>query len=126
MRSAPSPAPRSRSFTRRTATGPIPVWTRRSGAWPCRTTRSRPSGSRAPFIVGQERLGFRLDSLGQQPAGAAPQDGRQRVVDLVGLAEGDNGAIAHRGVSLLREVLAGSSPASIRRLSHTAITQFRP
>ncbi len=74
----------------------------------------------------QERLGFRLDSLGQQPAGAAPQDGRQRVVDLVGLAEGNNGAIAHRGVSLLREVLAGSSPASIRRLSHAAITQFRP
>ena len=71
---------------------------------------------------GQERLGFRLDGLRQQPAGAAPQDGRQRVVDLIGLAEWDNGAIAHRGVSLLREVLAGSSPASIRRLSHTAIT----
>src|SRR5215213_6884600 len=53
MRSAPPPAPaapRSRSFTRRTGTGPIPVWTRRSGAWPCRTTRSRPSGSRAPCI----------------------------------------------------------------------------
>ena len=75
---------------------------------------------------GQERLGFRLDSLGQKPARAAPQDGRQRIVDLIGLAEWDNGAIAHRGVSLLREVLAGSSPASIRRLSHTAITQFRP
>jgi hypothetical protein len=38
----------------------------------------------------------------------------------------DNGAIAHRGVSLLREVRAGSSPAPIRRLSHPAITQFRP
>src|SRR5215213_426761 len=54
MRSAPPPAPaapRSRSFTRRTGTGPIPVWTRRSGAWPCRTTRSRPSGSCTPFIL---------------------------------------------------------------------------
>ena len=30
---------------------------------------------------GQERLGFRLDRLGQQPAGAAPQDGRQRILD---------------------------------------------
>src|SRR3569832_1649963 len=45
------PAPRSRSFTRRTGTGPIPVCIRRSGPSPCRTTRSRPSGSRMSFIV---------------------------------------------------------------------------
>jgi hypothetical protein len=76
--------------------------------------------------LGQERLGFRLHRLRQQPAGAAPQDGRQRILDRVGVAEWDNGGIAHRGVSLLREVLAGSSPASIRRLSHATITQFRP
>jgi hypothetical protein len=76
--------------------------------------------------LGQECLRLRLDGLGQQAAGAAPQDGGQRVVDLVGMAEGDDGGIAHRGVSLLREVQAGWSPASIRRLSHTAITQFRP
>ena len=56
---------------------------------------------------GQERLGLRLDRLGQQPAGAAPQDRRQRIVDRVGLTEGNNGAIARHGVSLLREVQAG-------------------
>ncbi len=50
MRSAAS-APRSRSLTRRTATGPMPVCTWRSGPWPCRTMRSRPSGRCAPFIV---------------------------------------------------------------------------
>jgi hypothetical protein len=38
----------------------------------------------------------------------------------------DNCGMIHCGVSLLREVLAGSSPASIRRLSQTAVTQFRP
>ena len=32
--------------------------------------------------------------------------------------------MAHRGVSLLREVLAGSSPASIRRLHTAVVTQF--
>jgi hypothetical protein len=74
----------------------------------------------------QERLGFRLDSLGQQPAGAAPQNGGQRIIDRVGLTEWDNSAIALHGVSLLREVRAGWLPASIRRLSQTAITQFRP
>ncbi len=51
MRSPSRPAPRSRSFTRRTATAPIPVCTWRSGPWPCRTRRSRPSGSCTPFIV---------------------------------------------------------------------------
>jgi hypothetical protein len=42
----------------------------------------------------QECLGFRLNGLGQQPAGAAPQDGRQRVVDRLRLMQRDNGAIA--------------------------------
>jgi hypothetical protein len=28
-----------------TSTGPIPVWIMRSGPWPCRTSRSRPSAS---------------------------------------------------------------------------------
>ena len=44
----------------------------------------------------------------------------------VGLTEWDNSAIARHGVSLLREVQAGWLPASIRRLSQTTITQFRP
>ncbi len=54
--------------------------------------------------LSQERLGFRLDGLGQQPTRAAPQNRRQRIVDRLGLTEGNNGGSAHRGVSLLREV----------------------
>jgi site-specific DNA recombinase len=75
---------------------------------------------------GQERLGLRLDRLRQQSPGAAPQDRRQRIVDLFRLTKGNNGAIAvHRRIA----PPGGSgrlSPASIRRLSHPAITQFRP
>ena len=72
---------------------------------------------------GQERLG--LHRLGQQPARAGAQDRRQRVVDDVWLTQGNNGAIAcHRRIAP-PEVRAGSSPASIRRLSHPGITQFR-
>ena len=58
----------------------------------------------------EERVSLGLDRLGQQPAGAASQNGRERVVDRIGLTEGNNGAIAHRGVSLLREVQAGFHP----------------
>ena len=58
----------------------------------------------------QERLGLRLDGLGKQPASAAPQDGRQRIVDGLGLTEWDNGVIPRHGVSLLREVQAGFHP----------------
>jgi hypothetical protein len=59
---------------------------------------------------GQEHLGLRLDGLGQKSAGAAPQNGRQGVVNCVGLTEGNNGAIHRHGVSLLREVQAGFHP----------------
>src|SRR3954454_1616865 len=49
---------------------------------------------------GQEGLGFRLNGLGQQPAGAAPQDGRERGVDRLRLMQRDNGAIAcHRRIA---------------------------
>jgi len=58
----------------------------------------------------QECVGFRLDGLGQQAACAASQDRRQRIVDLIGLTEGNNSAVARHGVSLLREVQAGSHP----------------
>jgi hypothetical protein len=68
----------------------------------------------------------RLDRLGQQPAGAAPQDDRQRIVDLVRLTQGENGSIARHGVSLLREVLAGFVTRLDTPLSQAAITQFRP
>jgi putative transposase len=60
-----------------------------------------------PLHRGQERLGFCFDGLRQKTARAIAQNHRQRIVDRVGLTEGNNSAIAHRGVSLLREVQAG-------------------
>ena len=56
---------------------------------------------------GQERVRFCFDGLRQKAAGALAQNRRQRILDLVGLTERNNSAIAHRGVSLLLEVQAG-------------------
>ena len=67
-----------------------------------------------------------FDGLGQQPAGPAPQHRRQRVLHRLRLTKWNHSGISRHGVSLLREVQAGLSPTSIRRLSHTAITQVRP
>jgi hypothetical protein len=53
------------------------------------------------------------------------EKGRQRIIDLVGLAKANNAAILVHGVSLPR---GGSgrlqAPTSIRRLPHLVITQF--
>jgi hypothetical protein len=75
--------------------------------------------------LGQERLGFRLDSLRQQPAGAAPQDGRQRILDRVGWR---SGTTVYR--SSWRIAPSGGSGRLVTRLDtppfSLAITQFRP
>ncbi len=42
-------------------------------------------------MAARNRLGFRLDGLCQQPAGAVAQHGHERVVNRVGLTEGNNG-----------------------------------
>ena len=109
MRSLTAPAPRSRSLTRCTLTGPIPVSTERSGAWPCRTTRSRPSGSCTPFIRARNpRLPPRW--LVKAAGGRRSQNRRQRIVNHLGLSEGNNRAILCHGVSLLREIQASFHP----------------
>ena len=59
---------------------------------------------------GKKRLGFRFDRLGEQAAGAVPQNRRQRIVDSVGLTEGNNSAIARHGVSAPSGVQAGFHP----------------
>ncbi len=46
-----------------------------------------------PLQLGQERLGFGLHSLDQQVPSSAPQNRRQRILDLVWLTKGDNDAI---------------------------------
>jgi hypothetical protein len=72
----------------------------------------------------EEGVRFRLDRLREKAARAGAQDGGQRIVDLIRLTQGNNGAIATHGVSLLREVRAGWLPASIRRSPQTVITHF--
>jgi hypothetical protein len=74
---------------------------------------------------GEECLRLQLDSLRKKLPRTRSQDIGQWIVNLVGLTQRDNLAILVHGVSLSsREVLAGSTPASIRRLSHPVITQF--
>ncbi len=55
---------------------------------------------------------------------ATAQDGRQRVVDRIGLTEGNNGAIDHRGVSLLREVQAGFHPPRYAAFLNPPLPRF--
>jgi hypothetical protein len=72
----------------------------RSGPWPCRTSRSRPSRQLQLTHAGQEGLGLHLDSLREQLPRAGTQDIRQGIVDLVGLTKADNIDSLFHGVSL--------------------------
>jgi hypothetical protein len=83
----------------------------------------------AELPIGHQRQkgrGLCLDRLRQQTARARAQDHGQRIIDLLGLPETDNGAILVHGVSLRLEVLAGWLPASIRRPPQTVVTQLQP
>jgi hypothetical protein len=74
---------------------------------------------------GQERLGFRLNGLRQQPAGAVPQDGRERAVNRVGLTEGNDGATARHGVSAPSGIQAGLHPPRYVALLKPSSPRFR-
>ena len=87
---------------------------------------SRPSGSRRSFIAA--RKASASASIAWASSRRAPL--RRTAVSGSSIASGWRRgttvlSLVH-GVSLLREVLAGWLPASIRRLPQTAITQFRP
>jgi hypothetical protein len=85
------------------------------------------------FHRGEEGLGFRFDRLRQQPAGAAAQNRRERVVNRVGLTQGNNAVKTRHGVSLLREVQAGFHPPRYAaflnqpspRFHHSSVTMTR-
>jgi hypothetical protein len=72
----------------------------------------------------EEGLRLHLDSLRQKLAGARSQNTRQGIIDLIGLTKASDVDSLIHGVSLSREVLAGSTPASIRRPSHSVITHI--
>lgn len=120
-------AVRSRTFGRRTASAPIPVWMLRSGpmAVPHNTVAA----------VRQDLFGMARNesvSLGPQPSRQNPshpvtRDLGQRIIHRFRLTQGDDVCIVLHGVSFLLEVLAGLStrhdtppsqtPSPISRLS---------
>lgn len=59
------------------------------------------------LYCGKERASLGIDSLDSNSARVGAYNDRQYLVDCVGLTEENNIAIAHRGVSLLRELQAG-------------------
>ena len=69
-----APGSRSRTLGRRTGTGPTPVWIARSGPAPWRTTRWRPSSSRASAKEAPRRVRLRHERSGR--GGAAPPRAR--------------------------------------------------
>ena len=52
------------------------------------------------FHRGEERLGLHLDGLRQKLPRPRPQDAGQGIIDIIGLAKADDGAILFYGVSL--------------------------
>ena len=73
---------------------------------------------------GDKGVGFGDQHLGQHAAGPFTRKFAQRIVDGLRLTERDDSGISRHGVSLLREVLAGLTPASIRRLQSIVVTQI--
>ena len=74
---------------------------------------------------GDEGVGFGDQHLSQYSTGAFTGKFSQGIIDNVRLTEGDDSGISRHGVSLLSgRFWQASTPASIRRLSHTVITQF--
>jgi len=72
---------------------------------------------------GNERIGFGDQSLRKHSPGAFAGKLAQRIVNRVRLTQPQDGRVSKHGVSLL-QVLAGSPPASIRRLSQSVVTQI--
>ena len=103
----PATAPRSRSLTRRTPTAPIPVWIARvRPSARRRTTRSAPVRQAQILHRGQERLGFRLDSLSasSRRAPLLSNCASMGPTTSSGCTEGTTVLLLGMGVPLLREV----------------------
>jgi len=75
---------------------------------------------RIAAIDGPDENGAAKDDVRRCAAGAVAQDGRERVVNRVGLTEGNNGTTARHGVSAPSGVQAGLHPpryAALLKLS---------
>ena len=72
----------------------------------------------------QESLDLQLHRLGQALASAGPQYLRQGIIDGIRPTKPYDIAVLVHGVSLSGEVLAGLTPASIRRPSQATVSQI--
>jgi hypothetical protein len=80
-----------------TSTGQIPVWiARRVVAMPDEAIGS--IGKPQILHGGEERFGLHLNSLGEQPPRARPEDVRLGIIDLALLTKPNNIAILVHGV----------------------------
>ena len=78
------------------------------------------------FPQGDEGVGFGDQHLSQHPTGAFARHFTQGIVNGVRLTQPDDGGISRHRVSLLPGGSGRLSPASIRRLSQTLVTQIHP
>ncbi len=73
--------------------------------------------------LGQKGLDLQFHRPGQELASAGPQHLRQGIIDVIGLTKPHDIAILFHGVSLSPERFwLAWTPASIRRLSQSAVT----
>ncbi|GLR92963.1 hypothetical protein ACVIU7_003452 [Bradyrhizobium liaoningense] len=83
-------------------------------------------GQRPIGRAGQKRANLDLDRPGKQVPRAGTNDIGQWIINRGRLTESKNIGSLGMAYRSPREVLAGSSPASIRGLPHTVITQIPP
>jgi hypothetical protein len=75
--------------------------------------------------LSDEGVGFDHQNLGQHPPGTFTGDFSQGIVNRIRLLEWDNRGISRHGVSLLSgRFWQALTPASIRRLHSTVVTQI--
>ena len=118
-RSPPSAEPswRPTTFARLIRTTPIPMWNKRSGQWPWRTKRDRPSARRSSLVSAKN------DSASVSTASARRRRAPSRRTDVSGssIASGCRNAemvvSVVTGVSLLWRFGLASTTAPIRRPS---------
>ncbi|MEY9181830.1 hypothetical protein ABIG06_003516 [Bradyrhizobium sp. USDA 326] len=89
--------------------------------------QARPTvGQRQIGRAGQKRANLDLDRPSKQVPRAGSNDIGQWIINRGRLTEARTLVVSVMAYRSPQEVLAGSSPASIRRLPHTVITQIPP
>ena len=124
MRVPSAAAPRSRIFTRATATGPIPVCDRTLGAVTMPHKTVPPVGKLQMLHACKENFSLQLDRARKKSPGSSRKNIGQWIVDLTGLTKANNVDSLVHGVSLSLRGSGRPTPASIRRTPQTVIPSF--